>query len=654
MAMNSRRYLKQMFLFLVTVILPSLVLVIFTLRMIDQERELVQKRTADEHRYKAQEIGQRLRVRLEKIKLQEMKALVDRIRFPGKFDYVNPEVVLLSEVKGNNFLLPWEVLQQHLESKRLLTAADFAEKIQRAEKLEFTDNNIALAADLYHRLMQMVSEPVQKNYARLLLARALSKLKKKKEAVAHYYQILALSFEITDEYGIPLSLYAGRRLLDMETDYAGIHSKIRSGIEEKRWLPPAASHLLREIIEDICIDVSEPSIRDDLEDLSKLIQQYFTIQERAQSLQKDFRSLFSQTGRGEETEVWIPFGEVPWFVSLADSPTGNDRILIAVDGNEILASLSSEKDFSNTFPEEPKFITGISSEGDALGSNFPGLRISFPPQEESLASQRWSSQRLFYLLALILVLSVTFFGGYLLWRDVRREVKLAEMRSHFVSSVSHELKTPLTSIRMFAETLRLGRSKDKKVQSEYLDTIVNESERLTRLLNNVLDFSKIEKGKRIYRKDPAQLSEIIEASARAFEYPLNQQGFRLHVHVEEGLLEVRADRDALEQAVLNLLHNAMKYSGSSRDIDLRLTQKNGWAEIQVVDKGIGIDPKEHKKIFEKFYRISSPENLRTAGAGLGLALVSHIVNAHGGRLELESNLRKGSTFSILLPLETKP
>ena len=654
MAMNSRRYLKQIFLFLITVVLPSLVLVIFTLRMIDQERELVQKRTADEHRYKAQEIGQRLQVRLEKIKLQEMKALVDRIRFPGKFDYVNPEVVLLSEVKGNNFLVPWEVLQQHLESKRLLTAADFAEKIQRAEKLEFTDNNIALAADLYHRLIQMVSEPVQKNYARLLLARALSKLKKKKEAVAHYYQILALSFEITDEYGIPLSLYAARRLLDMETDYAGIHSKISSGIEEKCWLPPAASHLLREIIEDICIDVSEPSIRDDLEDLSKLIQQYFTIQERAQSLQKDFRSLFSQTGRGEETEVWIPFGEVPWFVSLADSPTGNDRILIVVDRNEILASLSSENDFSSTFPEESKFITGISSEGNTLGSNFPGLRISFPPQEESLASQRWSSQRLFYLLALILVLSVTFFGGYLLWKDVRREVKLAEMRSHFVSSVSHELKTPLTSIRMFAETLRLGRSKDKKVQSEYLDTIVNESERLTRLLNNVLDFSKIEKGKRIYRKDPTQLSEIIEASARAFEYPLNQQGFRLHVHIEEGLLEVRVDRDALEQAVLNLLHNAMKYSGNSRDIDLRLTQKNGWAEIQVVDKGIGIDPKEHKKIFKKFYRISSPENLRTAGAGLGLALVSHIVNAHGGRLELESNLEKGSTFSILLPLETKP
>ncbi|MCK4495433.1 MAG: sensor histidine kinase, partial [Candidatus Aminicenantes bacterium] len=259
----------------------------------------------------------------------------------------------------------------------------------------------------------------------------------------------------------------------------------------------------------------------------------------------------------------------------------------------------------------------------------------------------------FYLLALLLVLSVTLFGAYLLWRDVRREVRMANMRSQFVSSVSHELKTPLTAIRMFAETLRLGRSRSKKTSEEYLDTIVNESQRLTRLLNNVLDFSKIEEGKRIYQPEPASLYEIIQASARAMEYPLNQHGFRLNVSVEEDLPDVRVDRDALEQAILNLLHNAMKYSGDSRDIELRLQKKDGHAVIQVIDQGVGIDPKEQKKIFEKFYRIPTRENERTAGTGLGLSLVLHIVRAHGGHIEVESVPGKGTTFSIYLPLESE-
>lgn len=230
---------------------------------------------------------------------------------------------------------------------------------------------------------------------------------------------------------------------------------------------------------------------------------------------------------------------------------------------------------------------------------------------------------------------------------------MAEMRSQFVSSVSHELKTPLTAIRMFAETLRMGRSKDKNTQEEYLDTIVNESQRLTRLLNNVLDFSKIEQGKRTYRPELSSLGDILQSVVRTLEYPLGQQGFTIDVRAQKDLPDIRVDRDAMEQALLNLLHNAMKYSGDSREIGLHLKRKDGCALIQVIDHGIGIDPQEQKKIFEKFYRAASPENERIAGTGLGLALVSHIVESHEGRLELESEPGKGSVFSILLPLEDK-
>jgi len=240
-----------------------------------------------------------------------------------------------------------------------------------------------------------------------------------------------------------------------------------------------------------------------------------------------------------------------------------------------------------------------------------------------------------------------------LWRDVGRELQMAEMRSQFIASVSHELKTPLTAIRIFAETLRMGRLKDSQAKREYLDTIVNESHRLTRLLNNVLDFSKIEKGQRTYRKELASLAEIVQAAAQATQYPLKQQGFHLKVHVEDNLPDVLVDRDAIEQAILNLLSNAMKYSGESRQIDLRVQKRAGHAVIEVSDHGIGIEPAQQKRIFEKFYRVPSEENERIPGTGLGLALVFHIVKAHDGHVEVRSVLGKGSTFSIHLPLENK-
>jgi signal transduction histidine kinase len=229
-------------------------------------------------------------------------------------------------------------------------------------------------------------------------------------------------------------------------------------------------------------------------------------------------------------------------------------------------------------------------------------------------------------------------------------LRLAELRSRFVSAVSHELKTPLTAIRMFAETLQLGRSSSPEALAEYLETIVNESERLTRLLNNVLDFSKIERGKKEYLRRPDDLAEIMHASARAMRYPLEQQQFTLNVEVEQGLPAARVDCDAIEQAILNLLTNAMKCSGASREIDLRLRQADGRAVIEVEDHGVGIEPDEQRRIFDQFYRVATRDNDGIPGTGLGLTLVRHIADGHGGRVTVDSTPGRGSTFAIHLPL----
>ena len=653
--MSSRSHRKQILLFLLAVILPSLVLVVFALRMISQEKELAQKRLKDEHRRLAREIGQHLLVRLEKIKLQEASAVLNQNQLIAQADYINPEVALIGLVNGDQLLLPWETNQKIKECRQLLARSNFSKNIQQAEKEEFVNKDFLRAAELYRQSMKRARYPVQKGYAQLLLARTLMKSARRKEAVVHYRRILSLPFNLSDEYGVPFSIYAAGCLLEEGKAYGEVLERLNSELVTRHWLPPEGSYMLQELVEKIRDRVPEKSFQEAAKRAQKIMQDHLRKLEQSLALRDDFQRLdlvTKQQSQGQKVDpVWVSYGDTPWLVSLASIPSRSQPLLIAVKTKDILASLRRDNSFSNTFPSEFQLVTGRGAEGESLGPNFQGVKVAFSASLNTALSKQWSFQGIFYVLVLFLVLSVTLFGAYLLWRDVRREVRMAEMRSQFVSSVSHELKTPLTAIRMFAETLRLGRSKSAKTQQEYLDTIVNESERLTRLLNNVLDFSKIEQGKRIYRPELTPLDEIIKAAARAMEYPLSQKGFKLNVRTEEGLPDVRVDKDALEQAILNLLHNAMKYSGESREIDLLLQKKDDQAMIQVIDRGIGIDSQEQYRIFEKFYRIPSRENERIVGTGLGLTLVVHIVKAHGGNMKVESTPGKGSTFSIYLPLE---
>jgi two-component system phosphate regulon sensor histidine kinase PhoR len=258
----------------------------------------------------------------------------------------------------------------------------------------------------------------------------------------------------------------------------------------------------------------------------------------------------------------------------------------------------------------------------------------------------------FYGCAVILALSVTLFCRYVVWQDYRRETELADLRSQFVAHVSHELRTPLTSIQMFAETLALGRVQDPVKQREYLETIARESERLARLVDQVLAFSKIEQGRDNYRLQTISLVPVMEAAVQAVGPSLGQQGFALRRDYCGCDPKVRADADALEQAILNLLTNAMKYSDVSREIELRLRQANSEAIIEVLDQGIGVPLDLRERIFEKFFRAPMGPG-SVPGVGLGLTVVAHVAAAHGGRVEVRGNEPKGSVFSLILPIEQK-
>jgi signal transduction histidine kinase len=227
---------------------------------------------------------------------------------------------------------------------------------------------------------------------------------------------------------------------------------------------------------------------------------------------------------------------------------------------------------------------------------------------------------------------------------------LAKLKSDFVSNVSHELRTPLALIRLYAETLEMGRLRSPEKHQEYFSIIRKESERLTALINNILDFSRIEAGKKEYKFDETNLAELVRNTLESYRYQIEQLGFEFELNISDDLPPLQVDREAMARSLLNLINNAVKYSQGDKFLGVNLYRANGSVKLEVIDHGIGIPRSEQAKVFEKFYRVGDSLVHNTKGSGVGLSLVRHIVQAHGGQVSVESTPGHGSKFTIALPL----
>ena len=279
-----------------------------------------------------------------------------------------------------------------------------------------------------------------------------------------------------------------------------------------------------------------------------------------------------------------------------------------------------------------------------------GLRTSYGPQPiAEIVSASTRPQ-----LALMIVLAVAMgLGVFLVAGAAAREVRVAELKSNFVASVSHDLKTPLALIQLFAETLELGRVRTPERAQEYYRIINGEAKKLTRLIENILDFSRMEAGLRPYRMEPADLSESLTKVLARMETQFSQGNFTVTPKIEADLPRVLADERAAEQAIENLLANAMKYSGDVKRIEIEAKRANGHIVISVTDHGIGIPRREQGRIFRKFYRVQRELGGGPQGTGLGLAIVDHTMRGHGGYVRVESEPDHGSTFSLHFPIPSE-
>lgn len=267
---------------------------------------------------------------------------------------------------------------------------------------------------------------------------------------------------------------------------------------------------------------------------------------------------------------------------------------------------------------------------------------------EGLVQQRAITNILLIgLLTLVLIL-----GVWIVYRNIKKEVEIAQIKSDFVSNVSHELRTPLSLISMFSETLEMDRVKTEEKKKEYYSIISNEATRLSKIVNSILNFSKIEAGKRQFNFVDSYLNDVVESVYRSYKFHLEQKGFTFELVKDETIPIIKIDEEAVSEAIVNLVDNAVKYSDKEKQITIRTGQGNNFAFVEVEDKGIGIPEKDQKKIFEKFFRVSSGNIHNVKGSGLGLSIVNYTVEAHKGRIELFSELDSGSKFRLLFPLKS--
>jgi signal transduction histidine kinase len=281
---------------------------------------------------------------------------------------------------------------------------------------------------------------------------------------------------------------------------------------------------------------------------------------------------------------------------------------------------------------------GVPFDGFALAAELPG--------DDPAAALAFRNRTLYILLLVLLYVGIGV-GFGLTIREMRRAYKLSRLKTDFVANISHELRTPLTSVRLFAETLREGRAESPEEVRECIELLSSESERLSKLVEKLLSWSRLESGRQLLQQEKTDVPKLLDEIGDA--YRAQQLPATYQTEVDPDLPPVNVDRDAMAQVVLNLLHNAVKYTGDQKRIRLRARRAGRSVAIEVEDNGPGVRQQDRKRIFERFYRADDLLSRKTEGTGLGLAISKKIVEAHGGRIEVDSKVGEGSTFRIVLP-----
>jgi signal transduction histidine kinase len=670
MARNTGRSSTRLSaLFVAAILIPGCVLAYFSIQNVRSQKELAEKRLQEEEGRLAASLGAFLREELTRAATAFFAAPDSSnpdLRAAALPNDIRPLIVrAFSLDAAGRFLWP-----RYADAVGSGTpgpeSARVVALLSGAEAAEFRGRNLNESVRLYRQAAGAARQPAARAAATNGLARVLAKSGRTAQAAAQYELLLARDGGLRDEDGMAYARYALHQLALLRAD------------DPARLAPPLANLLARlESGQEALTDQTEPLLQDiegwlkrnpEVAAANEQIPHTIRVlQNRLEFVARDAMDIDFFRSRDPASSPVIELGS---FGAVAGEFAGRPRLYIVrrpaarldilgfeVDLERLRTTLLERAARTPTTVQLNVDIVPRGDEANAAGAVavlrdlsplVPAWRVSIQPRDPGIVSRYVSRQRWIYGTTLALLVAGMVLGVALVVRDISRERRLSQLRADFVANVTHELKTPLTSIRMFAETLQLGRAASESERQESLDVIVGETQRLTRLINTVLDFSKIERGQKEYRMGDVDVSEVVRSALKTLKYSLEDRRFTLEADIEPGV-RATADADALEQAILNLVDNAVKYSGQAKWVRIALWSRDHDVFLCVSDRGIGIPEAEQRRIFDKFYRCRAANEGDAGGAGLGLTVVRHIVEAHGGRIEVESTVGEGSRFTIVLP-----
>jgi two-component sensor histidine kinase/tetratricopeptide (TPR) repeat protein len=702
-----RKQKKLIIIFFLAIFIPSLSLSIFGIRAIRNERYRLAKQIENENRRAADFLKRQINSRF--IELES--ALQKLARYPS-FSKKNHQAIkdLLSNQLTNNHLIdqififykneePRFPLFAHASAKDLpfsplLLKGSHGEKLKKAEEYEFKQKEYRGAISLYQELFNLLKE---KNFKAQMLnntARCLTKLKSYRQAINNYSKIIKDYPESISSSRLPLTLIAGLQTIDCYQKMGDFRNSLKSSLglykdilqmqwglneDQFRTYASMAEESITRSLPENPRDFPLEEYEKEFEQLKSLhqekIEQWKIVNDIKRDIIPELRRRLTQAKEVTQfalryskaiedrnfliSAVMIPdesgidaSGMLGFKIKneyLRDEVLGSilENIQFAENTEVVISSLSGQVFLGNKDPSTP-----LPTITEFFEDSFPPWRIElFSSQTGALGPMDLRNSYYFWTILTLIIILI--FGAFLIVRTISHEMEILKIKSDFVSSVSHELKTPLTSIKALAERLQEGKVKDQSKAGQYFSIISQDTEKLTRLVKNILDFSKIEEGKKEYEFTETDVAQFVTQQIENFRKVEIQKGAKIHAQIPKDIPHLFVDRDALSQAIINLIDNATKFSPDKKEIFVNLKSDTEKVIVEVKDQGAGIPQDEINKIFDKFYQGKSTLRLSVTGTGLGLTLVRHIVEAHGGRISVESKIGQGSTFSLIFPLRGK-
>jgi signal transduction histidine kinase/tetratricopeptide (TPR) repeat protein len=677
-ALALRRQRKVLLLFLVTILLPAAVLSVFGLRALEADRYRMERLMRREQEEALRAFRGRLAARFDEIggALERLRAKGSRSRTELRREVLRgigarelPETVVAVSDSGEFFYVREGFVT--LAPDRADAATESVE-LMEAQRLEHSRGREA--ASRYARLAKSEAPEVRLP-ALNSLGRTLIRLGALEKAIAAYRELLRDQPEILTAETAVLPLIAGLQIAFCYEKLGESHRALPDLVTaygemvERKWI--VASETLafysseyEKLIEGVCSPGRSDHPCSAYRSLAARKSARVAKVRELEALRRDLPPLLvrSRSGSDESRKVLRLPGSTVVAAGFSEGLTfaaviGDPALLAVVTGREGAnpARNDTVRVRVSNRGGQVIFRNADSAPGEVfleerLGEGFPDWKVVLFHDPADVAHLTDLRKSIYAILTATLI-SALLLGAFLMARTVHHEMELIRIKSDFVSLVSHEFKTPIASMRALVDRLQAGHVPDGARMQRYFDIVSGELQRLTRLVNNVLDFSKIEEGRKVYSPQETDLAELVRELVATFEAGASAKGFAIETAIAPDIPKVRVDRDSVSQALLNLLDNAVKYSETEKRIGVDVQRNSHFVRISVADHGTGVGAHEVSKIFEKFYRSPEAAERGVPGLGLGLSLVEHVMSSHGGKVTVESQPGSGSTFTLSIPLD---